>query len=35
MEVIVFLKNDVLFKLENDFEESFEEDGVLFWVEYN
>lgn len=35
MEVIVFLKNDVLFKLENDLEESFEEDGVLFWVEYN
>lgn len=35
MEVIVFLKNDVLFKLENDLEEIFEEDGVLFWVEYN
>lgn len=35
MEVIVFLKNDVLFKLENDLEESFEEDGGLFWVEYN
>lgn len=35
MEVIVFLKNDVLFKFENDLEESFEEDGVLFWVEYN
>lgn len=35
MEVIVLLKNDALFKPENDLEESLEEDGAPSWVEYN
>lgn len=35
MEVIVLLKNDALFKPENDSEESLEEDGAPSWVEYN
>lgn len=35
MELIVLLKNEVLFKPERDAEESLEDDEGPSWVEYN